>query len=506
MAVDEAFVSSGQDPAAVRAEAEARRKAAMDRAMLELPQQVAGIPIYIPPGRDLLTRSIDGKLATPSMVRSELEGLEPGYGGTAVVPSETWPGTTDVIPGPSGPERVAGWIERNYGRLEDKPSWANADQWARAGANWARARDDGGMASPLTSTLADEYHKSQYLMSPARAAYMQGPGRRVDVLRNLRKDPERAMYFWDRSAPPEIRDGRPSDRSLTRTETYDPIYQRFGEDNVTPFIASSSPIARALSWMNTVPAASQFRAVDSPTWSDAFARADNLVLSGDRTRAGANQENPIGDSPDGATPDQIIARQRELDQRAAVMQTPPKENFANSVVGALYDYIPHVSASAWADRPLKEGEEARPQAPLASGLVRDALSFGVNSADGSQLLGLANPRSLLAELIKDTRNEALIEGGFQAGIMGPASLLPEDPAKYVAEGVPSLPIDLEARSAAHEAERKDRELRPQSLYDARNASDPEFGGPMRAMGGRLLDFLRANTPSASAFGGQPAPR
>lgn len=476
--------SDGSDLEALRADAEARRKISMDRAVRELPQQVAGIPIYRQPGRDLLTKSITADLVTPAMIRNELEGLGPGH----------------------SPEIAASWIEGDYGTLQEQPSWANNDQWARAGSRWAQARDDGGMASPLTSTLADEYHKSQHLMSPARAEYMQGPGRRVDVLRNLHKDPERAMHFWDRSAPPEIRDGRPSDRSLTRTEAYDPIYQRFGEDYVTPFIASSSPIARALSWMNTVPAAIQFRAVDSPTWSDAFARADNLVLSGDRTRSGANQENPIGDSPDGATPEQIIARQRELDQRAAVMQTPPKENFANSVVGALYDYIPHVSASAWADRPLKEGEEARQAVPKASGLVRDALSFGANSADGSQVLGLANPRALLAELIKDTRNEALIEGGFQAGIMGPMSMIPDDPAKYVAEGLPSLPIDLEARSAAHEAERKDRELRPQSLYDARNANDPEFGGPMRATGSRILDWLRANTPSSSAFGGQPTPR
>jgi|694.fasta_scaffold93011_2 hypothetical protein len=481
MAFDEVFASSGQDPDAIRAEAEARRKISMDRAMQELPQQIAGIPIYRQPGRDLLTKSITADLVTPAMIRNELEGLGPGH----------------------SPEIAASWIEGDYGTLQEQPSWANADQWASAGARWAQARDDGGMASPLTSTLADEYHKSQHLMSPARAEYMQGPGRRVDVLRNLRKDPERAMHFWDRSAPPEVRDGKPSELALTRTEYYDPIYQRFGEDNVSPYLVSSSPIARGLSYMSALPYALQFRAAETPTSSEAFDRSDTTILSQDRTRSGANQENPIADATSDATPQQIIDRQNELDQRAVHLLPPPGQNVANSVLESLYSVIPHVSASAWADRPLQPGEESRGDPPKASGLVRDGIVLGTNYLDGSQVMGVFNPKALLPELVRDAGREAAIETGLTAAI---SQALPEDPVAYATQGLPSLPMDMDARRQAFEAEKADMAARPQSLYDARNANDPEFGRAMRVMGSGLLDWLRSSTPSASAFGGQPTQR
>lgn len=498
--------AANQKQTRLNAEAEIRRQQALDRAESELPQQVAGIPLVrfpsgtrpipadVGPGTgvhpfahvtgDLLRISpkvalerpaID--IVTPSDIREEMDMLGPG----------------------GGPSVIADLIETNYGKLQDRPSWANADQWARSGARWSEARS-GGMNG---QERQNEYLKSQHLMSPERAEYMQGPGRRADVLRGLRQDPERAMYFWDRSAPEEVRDGRPSERSLTRTDFHDPIYQRFGEDNVSPFMASSSPIARALTWMNSVPAASKFYAAESPNWSDAFGRSDVMVMAGDRTRSGAHQENPIADAPDNASAQQILDRQRELDARTAMLQNPPKENVANAIVKSVYDAIPHVSASAWADRPLKEGEDVKPPAPNASGLVRDAIDFVLNYGDASQGLGLLNPRAFASELFRDAGREAAIEVGMNAAL-GPT--LPADPSAYVTEGVPSLPIDRDSRRAAYEDELQDMKSRPQSLWGARYRNDPVIFRPAARASAGVLDWLRSNTPSASAFGGQPAPR
>ncbi|NDE15094.1 hypothetical protein EBZ80_09215 [bacterium] len=507
MADDLFGYSDGTDSETLREHRDARRKISMDRAMLELPQQVAGIPLVrFPTGVRNIPRSIgpgtgrypfahltrelldsDPKLAlnrpqpdvvTPSEIRAEMEQYGPG----------------------GGPGRLADLIESQYGRLQNQPSWANANQYANAGASWAMARDDGAAASPLTSTLADEYRKSQHLMSPARAKYMRGPGRRVDVLRNLRQDPERAMYFWDRSSPPEMRTGRPDDLSLARTDFNDPIYQRFGNDNASPFVASSSPIARGLSWMSSVPNALQFYAAESPTWSDAFGKSDVTILAQDRTRSGANQENPVADAPDSATAKEIIARQAELDERAANLLPPPGQNVANSVLKSLYGVIPHVSASAWAGRPLQPGEESRGEPPLASGLVRDGIVLGANYLDGSQLFGLLNPRSLIPELARDLGREAGIEVGLTAAI-NPS--LPDDPVGYVTEGLPSLPMDTDARQAAFDAEEADMRARPQSLYNARLAADPEFVRPIMKAGSGLLNWLRSSSPGARAYGGQP---
>lgn len=477
------------------ADTEARRQLSLQRALRELPRQIAGVGVRRYGGidpragtlRDPLAMSIrqppEGEVVTPAMVQQELQGPGPGY----------------------GPENVANWIEDSYGTLEERPSWNSARQFAQAGAAYARARDDGGNAGPLTSTLADEYRKSQHLMTPARAAYMKGPGRAVDVLRFLNKDPERAMYFFDRSAPEEIRDGRPSERNLTRTDYSDPIYQRFGEDNVTPFLLGVSPIAVALRKMNYLPQTWSFYAAESPTMADALKRSWAAGTQASRTRSG---ENPIGDLRDGATAQENVQRLGELAARAADVNEPPAQNFANSVVAKLYDYIPHVSASAWAGRPLREEDMARSsEPPKASAAVRDVLDAARGYADASSWLsgaiGLLRPKSLLPALLSDLKSEAAFEiAARQAFSPG----LPEDPAAYISQGLDSVPLDTAARQRAADGALADQALNPQSIYDERMKADPEFGSGVLGMGRSLLESLRGNAPSARAFGGQPIPK
>lgn len=479
---DTFFVSKGPSPEQIAADAEARRKLSLDRAMRELPQQIAGVGLTSYGNRDQLTMRVDdipgATQVTPSEIRSEMFGLQPGY---------------------KGPKRVAEWLLAEHGALEDRPGYNNAAQYARSGAQYAKAR----AGSEPTAELQEEYRKSQFLMPPERAAYMQGPGRAIDVLQNLNADPERAMHFWDRSSPDgEVKDGRPSERNLSRTDYNDPIYQRFSEDNITPWSNGVSPTAVALRRMDFLPKTWAFAAAESPSIADALLRSRAAMSMPSRVNVG--KETPVADLPDGASADANISRMGELAKQFRDSQEPPKQNVANSVVAGLYGMMPHISASAWAGQPVQESELARPaEPPKASPFVADLVDAFRGWADGSQALGLLSPASFARSVVKDLGQEAVFEAGLRQAI-DPG--LPEDPVGYVTQGMPSEELDLQARRAAADRALKDDALNPQSIYDARDAAYGEMmtGAPVTGVPGKrrsVLGYMLDSLPKSQAWAG-----
>jgi hypothetical protein len=498
-------MSEGTSPEQLAADAEARRRLSLDRAMRELPQQIAGVGLTSYGNQDPLTMRVDEmpgepSRVTPSEIRSEMLGLQPGYAGLSPSPQTTAPYLDAVLrPGYAGPAGVADWLRSEYGELEDRPGYNNAAQYARSGAQYAKAR----AGSEPTAALQEEYRKSQFLMPPERAEYMKGPGRAIDVLQNLNADPERAMQFWDRSSPnAEVKDGRPSERNLSRTDYNDPIYQRFSGDNMTPWITGVSPTAVALRRMDFLPKTWAFAAAESPSITDALLRSRAAMTMPSRVNVGS--ETPIADLPDDASEDANLSRMKELGTQFRDSQEPPKQNVANSVVAGLYNLVPHISASAWAGQPVQESELARPaEPPQASPFVADLVDAFRGWADGSQAMGLLSPSSFARSVVKDLGQEAAIETGLRQAI---APGLPEDMVAYVTQGMPSEELDFTARRAAADAALRDDALKPQSIYDARDAAYGELmtGDPVTGVPGKrrsVLGYMLDSLPKSQAWAG-----
>jgi len=220
-----------------------------------------------PPPR---TEPTTAELAAPAAALSELERLRQKAARAGVDSELMDPRQAVYGLGPvEGPERAARQLEDVFGTVQYQPSWMNAEQFAEAAADYA---DDG--PDPVFRA-----YDSQWLMSPERYTYMQeGPGRTVDLLKDLRTDPERAWRFYRKSEGARTTRGGYSDPFYARYEGVDKSLQ----DGVSSPLSSAG---RYLGWQGVFPMRLKHGAAGA-TPGEAYGWANALDIASQRFRLG----------------------------------------------------------------------------------------------------------------------------------------------------------------------------------------------------------------------------
>ena len=225
-----------------------------------------------------------------------------------------------------GPDVTAKQLEDVYGTLEERPGWYNAKQFGREAAKFAR---DNGAGEDLRG--GDGGLASQWLMSPPQYEYMQDSGRLVDLLGDLRTQPDRARGFWDRS----------EGARTTRDDYHLPNYGRFG--GFAPaatelFTNPMSPIGGYLRMQNIVPEALKHATgmeTDAP--GGALGTAYAAYLARERFRRGEVPTLDIPEPPPGEYgPDaeqRYFRRKEEVDDLLGDLEPPTPEELARNVGG-----------------------------------------------------------------------------------------------------------------------------------------------------------------------------
>lgn len=301
------------------------------------------------------------------------------------------------------PERVAAHLEGVFGKLEDRPSWANENEYAEAGRKFAEEN------AQRYGSKSSAYHASKNLLAPERYKYMQEVGRTVDLLRSLSKGtPITSWQYYSQS----------KDRPLARLDAFsnerelaglnEAGYERFAGQWPEFFADPVSPLAWYLRTGQTAPNAIKYSsrpgaggdkrsggpvypAMAFPSASMASPLAGlgaaSLLPTGEalsnaadyndfqqRFRLGATEVMDIPSLPDNATPEQVAAhedayrkRRKEVYEMEAMMRPPSWHETLNSVpvlpnvsagvadtVGALGDALdPTLGASVLAGVPAR---------------------------------------------------------------------------------------------------------------------------------------------------------
>lgn len=246
----------------------------------------------------------------PSVIRQEWARL----GGSALAPK------VDPVTQPSAAadalERppTDNVIDGGYGKYSDQPGWMNADQWAQAGIDYARA--PGGVSE-------DRYRRSQFLQTPQRYQYMQeGPGRLLAALRE--PDPDRALYFFDKS----------NNARTTRDDYNDANYGQFGgfAAGASALMTGVSPIAAHLRNQAVIPNAI-LNAPETGLLKGLERAHANYNLSS-RVMLSPNSEQEVLDLPSDATPEAVAQRRKFLSEMADLLAPQSGKKIASSIWNA----------------------------------------------------------------------------------------------------------------------------------------------------------------------------
>jgi len=289
-----------------------------------------------------------------------------------------------------GPDAVAQQLETYFGTLEDQPSWPNSRVFADAAAAYGR-----GMPG-------DQGRRhSQFLMSPERYSYMQdGPGRTVDLLRGLRDDPDKAMFFWDKSRNSKITRDDYGDPLMTGAGASYARYSGFAPGSQELLTSPLSPIGRYAGIQNIIPST-----IKNETRGNSIGVANAANLAAQRYRLG---ENPIVDEPDRLTGETDVQRADRLARRLAQVQAdvramapPTPEELARNkfgakapaVLGYLYDFATGL-ADATAPGAAYSGVRAIPGKALTNATVHAAARSTGLPRGGIQAMMARGARSM----------------------------------------------------------------------------------------------------------------
>jgi hypothetical protein len=169
-------------------------------------------------------------------------------------------------------ESVYGDSDTGLGGEQATPGWRNAAEYQAA-------------------TQGVDDLQRQGFMSPARYEYMQNAGRDVDFLSNVEGDPEKALYYWDRS----------NGARSTRESLWGPNYQRYSPWSMGAMATVGdrrSVIAKYLQNMSIISNGVQDWLGGTPA---ADAAKNAWALNQLQQRANIS-ENPVGTLPE-ASPD-----------------------------------------------------------------------------------------------------------------------------------------------------------------------------------------------------------
>lgn len=254
--------------------------------------------------------------------RSRLAAITPEAAARVDTPEETVRGY-----GPGyGPDVTANQLEGVYGTLEERPGFYNAKQFGREAAKFAQ---NNGAGEDLRG--GDGGRSSQWLMSQPQYEYMQDSGRLVDLLSDLRTQPDRARGFFDRS----------EGARTTRDDYHLPNYGRFGgfaPAAMELFTNPMSPIGGYLRMQNIVPEALKHATgMETEAPGGALGTAYAAYLARERFRRG---EVPTLDIPEPqpgeSVPDaeqRYFRRKEEVDDLLGDLEPPTPEELARNVAG-----------------------------------------------------------------------------------------------------------------------------------------------------------------------------
>ncbi len=364
-----------------------------------------------------------------------------------------------------GPEVTAYQLEREFGRLEDQPSWMNAREYAQGAMQLVDAGD-----------ATDE--SARFVMAPERYTYMQhGPGRTVDLLRGLREDPGEAMQYYDKS----------EGARLTRQDFNDPNYQRFSGFGPAfmQFMTPTSPIGRYLQIsenyfpLGPAAAASDMRGNGLlGTARDAYGQSGAMDEFQRRFQLG---ENPIMDLPDRLVNDGQVETDDERTQRYL-----QREAEVSQLQGDLAPPLGQDMVRGWTGMELP---------PVAG----DTTYAGLGMLDASGLISVPMD---IARSAGQVGAREVARAITKAGASGTTTGLPGKASRSVlaelgsaARAFPGEGMGkLGARVAAYRgipAEAYAKGLRPMSLFEAASRQAYQEAVPEVAFGGALSQALPA---------------
>ena len=181
-------------------------------------------------------------------------------------------------------ESVYGDAASGLGGEQATPGWRNAAEYQAATAG------------------VDDLDRQGW-MSPDRYEYMQNAGRDIDFLSNVESDPEKALYYWDRS----------NGARSTRESLWGPNYQRYSPWSMGAMATVGdrrSVIAKYLQNMSILSNGVQDWLGGTPV-ADAAKNAWALNQLQQRANIGENPVGTLPDRPEGASPDDLSREWQE---------------------------------------------------------------------------------------------------------------------------------------------------------------------------------------------------
>lgn len=423
----DAFTGS-PDPEAARRIAEAKKLAA-NYIAADISRLAENQPHVPQTADEMAGRSIPARIR-PEMADQARYGFRPGadkYGDPVSMMDE------------NAPNRVADTIERRYGTFENQPSWRNADDYAKAGAEYARNNADHHAGS-----VDGAYTASRQLLSPERYAYMQDVGRTVDLLRGLKDTPVTSVgTYKDSYKQPLARDGM----NIAN-------YQRFGDGSVAQdfFNDPTSPVAWYLRTANSIPATIRSTS-DSASTAAANALGNTNFVN--RFRLG-----PVAvmDLPSDATPDQYRQRAAEVEKLARDVAPPSWQHFVGKAPPVVADTVgffgemvdPSVIAATLTGAPgMLAGLKAAPGMAAKASMAAGAFSRGA--------VGELKPEVMFASPQWAAQASMPAERTYQEYLFGAGQ--PEQRNPEVTTRAANILDSLRRNS-------------PQDIWDARNRHNP----------------------------------
>jgi hypothetical protein len=356
-----------------------------------------------------LERQKEVDLRRPSAIRAEWMRL----GGDGMAAAAGQEGL-DPIANPEAAVKIleaapaADVLSGGYGKYTDQPGWMNADQWAKAGGDYAAT--PGGLSE-------SRYVRSQHLQTPERYEYMQtGPGRLLDLLRE--KDPDKGLAYWDKS----------NNARTTRDDYNDPNYNRFAgfPHGAAALVSGVSPLAVHLRNQSVIPNA-LLAARESDNFGDALERAHAYKNLLSRVLLNPTGEQEVLDLPDGATPEAYRERRKFLGEMMSLLHPPSGATVANDIWRAGSNLGDAVGTFfSMGDRPTIRGP--KPQGGIYGGapaVFADTVETGASMADAT----LA-PEWLSSGLLRGTVREFATDSPIEAA---QRVLMPADPQRTYAD-------------------------------------------------------------------------
>jgi hypothetical protein len=359
---------------------------------------------------------------------------------------------------------LADEIERRQGTATDRPGWRNANQYASAGAKYAKQNLD------QHGSLDEGYTAARHIMSPERADYMQKVGRTVDLLRGLRAgdpdtSPQVAMDYYRNSWQ----------NPLARDTWNSAVYQREADDTMAVPAGRliedpTSPVGWYARTSGHIPETFLRRGEDAAT-AGQNTLAYKRFLENTKDVGGLSE---VMNLPDDATPEQYAQRSNAMATMKSALAPPDAAPLVSGLIGnapqAVYDTVgtgiqaldPTVLAAIL-------------QVPIRA--IGTRLLSAIPGALAPKTAAQATMRSVAAGMGRQALEEGVGEIPTSGLAAASAAVQPGENAddtlvNYWTQPVPPQARDTGAASDYAQYILSELETNPNDLWHARNANNP----------------------------------